>query len=87
MEITKGNIVKSISGRDAGRFYLVVKAEDGYAWIADGKVRPLQKPKRKNLKHLQKTKQAVVVEDYPTDKALKRLLHPYNYPHETDPKV
>ena len=33
MEIVKGCVVKSISGRDAQRFYLVVKIEDGFVWI------------------------------------------------------
>ena len=46
MEIVKGCVVKSISGRDAQRFYLVVKIEDGFVWIADGKVRPLERPEK-----------------------------------------
>ncbi|MDD3193394.1 MAG: KOW domain-containing RNA-binding protein [Oscillospiraceae bacterium] len=80
MEIIKGCVVRSASGRDARRFYLVVKVEDGFVWIADGKVHLLEKPKRKNPKHLRKTNTQVSVEDVTTNNQLKRLLHPFNYP-------
>lgn len=80
MEIKKGCVVKSISGRDAERFYLVVKVEDGFLWIADGKIRPLERPKRKNPKHLRKTNLQVQAEDFATNNQLRRLLHPFNYP-------
>ncbi len=80
MEIKKGCVVKSVSGRDAQRFYLTVKVEDGFAWIADGKVRPLERPKRKNPKHLKKTNLQVRAEDFATNNQLRRLLHPFNYP-------
>ncbi len=80
MEITKGCVVKSVSGRDANRFYLVVQQEDGFVWIADGKVRPLERPKKKNPRHLCKTNTQVAVEEITTNNQLKRLLHPFNYP-------
>ncbi len=49
-----GNVVYSRQGRDAGRMYLVVAAADkeGYVWVADGEVRTLSNPKKKNAKHL-----------------------------------
>ena len=86
MEIVKGCVVKSISGRDAQRFYLVVKTEDGFAWIADGKVRPLEKPKRKNQKHLRATNTRVDEKEITTNNQLKRLLHSFNYPAGQDEK-
>lgn len=48
-----GDIVKSLSGRDENGYFLVINADDGYAVIADGKTRTLNKPKRKNLKHVE----------------------------------
>lgn len=80
MEIKKGCVVKSVSGRDAQRFYLTIKVEDGFVWIADGKIRPLERPKRKNPKHLKTTNLQVRPEDFTTNNQLKRLLHPFNYP-------
>ena len=48
-----GTIVLSKAGRDEGRVFLVVAApEENFRHVADGKLRPLAKPKRKKLKHL-----------------------------------
>ncbi|MCL6638778.1 MAG: KOW domain-containing RNA-binding protein [Firmicutes bacterium] len=48
-----GRLVSSIQGRDSGRFYLVVGAEGGtMVRVADGEGRRVEKPKRKNIKHL-----------------------------------
>jgi ribosomal protein L14E/L6E/L27E len=54
MEI--GTVVFSKMGRDKGKFYAIVKeCEDGFAWIADGDARKLEKPKKKNLSHIKAT--------------------------------
>ncbi len=34
---------------------VVVGVKDGYVYIADGKDRPLERPKRKNPRHLRRT--------------------------------
>ncbi|MDD3831077.1 MAG: KOW domain-containing RNA-binding protein [Clostridia bacterium] len=51
-EISVGCVVYSLSGRDSGRYYVIVKLEDGYAYIVDGNLRKLKNPKKKNMKHL-----------------------------------
>lgn len=49
----KGQFAQSISGRDKGRVFMIVATlEEGYVALADGKLRRLEKPKRKKLKHL-----------------------------------
>ena len=53
MEIKVGSIVRSIAGHDKGSLLLVVALEKGYAYVADGKLRKIEKPKKKKLKHLQ----------------------------------
>ena len=53
MEIKVGSIVRSIAGHDKGDLQLVVSLGDGYAYVADGKLRKIEKPKKKKLKHLQ----------------------------------
>ena len=53
MEIKVGSIVRSIAGHDKGSLLLVVAMEKGYAYVADGKLRKIEKPKKKKLKHLQ----------------------------------
>ena len=48
-----GYVVKSVSGRDKGRFYIVTdQPETLFVTVADGKYRSVNAPKRKNLRHL-----------------------------------
>ena len=49
----RGMIVASAAGHDKGQLYLVVEAEERAVLLADGKNRPLDRPKRKNVKHVQ----------------------------------
>lgn len=53
MEIEKSHIVRSVAGRDKGRVFVVLDAEDEYLTLADGKLRRVEKPKRKKKKHTQ----------------------------------
>ncbi|OPJ60650.1 KOW domain-containing RNA-binding protein [Clostridium oryzae] len=51
-----GRIVISKAGRDKGKYFIVVGAVDEYyVLIADGKLRPGSKPKKKKLRHLEIT--------------------------------
>ena len=53
METTRSSdVVFSLAGHDKGREYVVLKTDDSYALIVDGKTRKLTNPKRKSLKHL-----------------------------------
>ncbi|NLY56039.1 MAG: RNA-binding protein [Firmicutes bacterium] len=48
-----GQLVTSTAGRDAGNNYVIIGTDgDIYVWIADGKYRRVEEPKRKNRKHL-----------------------------------
>ena len=76
MELTKGLVVRAMAGRDQGGYFVVLSLKDGYAEIADGKRRKLEKPKRKNVRHLQATKQILNLEGI-TDKQLRNVLKPY----------
>ncbi len=49
-----GRVVYSNSGRDAGRYYIIIGLpQENYVLIADGTLRKLGKPKLKKLKHLE----------------------------------
>ncbi len=69
-----GTVVKSIAGRDKDRFYAVVSADDDWMWIADGKVRKLANPKKKNKKHLRETKLQIDLSVVLSDKSLRKAL-------------
>lgn len=79
-DIVRGCIVKAEAGRDKekqGAYYAVVATADGYILICDGKRRPLERPKRKNIRHVHKTDDIVTEEFMRTNKALRRALSEY----------
>ena len=73
MDLIKGTVVISKAGRDKGHALAVVGTEDGYVLVADGKERPLARPKKKNPMHLAATNKTVEVESV-SDKALRHSL-------------
>ena len=52
MDIVKANIVKSTAGRDKGELFFVLATEGDFLLLADGKLRPVERPKRKRRKHV-----------------------------------
>ena len=51
MQSHVSDIVLSLSGRDKGKRLLVVREDDTYLYLADGKGRRVENPKRKKRKH------------------------------------
>lgn len=69
------DIVESLAGHDKGRLYVVLKLEDGYVYLVDGKIRTLQNPKRKKRKHVAKicTDESALT-NMATDSEMKKVL-------------
>ena len=78
MNIQKGSIVRAKAGRDKEEgFFVVLRLEGGFAYIADGRRRRVQKPKKKNLLHLAPTN--TVIKGSPeTNNEIKRILNEFN---------
>ena len=72
-----GQIVCSMGGRVKGYFMVVVNECDGCVFVCDGKERPLERPKQKNLKHLFFTNTFLSEESFKTNKALRKSLAIY----------
>ncbi len=72
-----GRVVCSKSGRDKGYFMVVVGEDEHYLYVCDGKERPLERPKRKNAKHLSLTKTVFCENEFKTNKSLKKALAVY----------
>ena len=53
MEVDKSSLVVSKAGRDQGQLFYVIDADEQYVYLADGKSRRLEKPKRKKRKHVE----------------------------------
>ena len=48
------DVVVSTAGRDRGQFFYVIKEEQNFLYLANGKDRTLDKPKLKKRRHIQK---------------------------------
>lgn len=45
------DLVISLAGRDRGQTMLVVREEENFLWLANGRLRRAEKPKRKKRRH------------------------------------
>lgn len=82
MEAKIGMIVRSAAGHDRGNFLVITAVEGDFAFIADGKERKLEKPKKKRLKHLKLTN-TVIDTDNLTDKGLRKIIS--SFPETLNP--
>ena len=78
MKLIIGSVVRAKAGRDKDGFFAVKAFDDKNCFIADGKSRKLDKPKRKNLKHISLTDSVIENINGITDKKLRTLLKEYS---------
>ena len=53
MTLETGMFAKAKAGHDKNCIYVIISVNDEYVYLADGDVRPVCRPKRKNRKHIQ----------------------------------
>ncbi|MCF2669097.1 MULTISPECIES: KOW domain-containing RNA-binding protein [Lachnospiraceae] len=72
-----GMLAKSKAGHDTGKVYVIMDIDDTYVYLADGRIRTLDKLKRKKKKHVQ-----IICKKYDVtaidDVAIKRILKEWN---------
>ena len=73
MSTVKGSIVKATAGREKNCFFVVIDVDSDYAYIADGKRRKLESPKKKKFIHLQPTK-TVIESSFETNPQIRKIL-------------
>ncbi len=73
MELKIGAVVQSVRGHDEG-FFAVLQREGKFAYLANGKQRPLEKPKKKNVRHLRDTGLRLDLSGIRTDRGLRAAL-------------
>lgn len=54
-----GMFARSKAGHDKGRMYLIVREEEDFFYLADGKSRGIENLKKKRKKHLQLVKSGI----------------------------
>lgn len=77
MTITKGSIVRAKAGRDKDSFFVVLSVQEGFAFIADGKRRKVEKPKQKKLIHLAVTN-TTLTETMDTNRKIRKALRDFS---------
>ena len=86
MNIEIGEVVYSIAGRDANKFFVITEiVDDSFVKVADGGLRKIDKPKLKKIKHLKpqgeilpKIKEKLADGKKIFDAELKSALRAYN---------
>ena len=53
-DLTIADVVISVAGRDAGKLFYVLEADETWLSLVNGKDRTIEKPKRKKSKHTRK---------------------------------
>lgn len=67
MDIKLGQVVQSIAGRDANNYFLVMEVVDrNNVKVVDGKIRKIQNPKIKKLKHIRPLADIAAISSYET---------------------
>ena len=74
MAFEAGQIVISKAGRDKGTALVVTAITELGVLVCDGKQRPLERPKRKNPRHLLPTAIYLDAQTMATNRRLKRAL-------------
>ena len=48
-----GFLASSKAGHDKDKIYVIIKEDKEYVWLADGKIKTIDNPKKKRKKHIQ----------------------------------
>ena len=72
--LERGRVVISLAGRDKGRLLAVMQEEKNRVLICDGKERPVDRPKSKNIRHVEATEFSLSETGLASDRALRKAL-------------
>ena len=74
--IEVGMLARSKAGHDKDQIFVIIKTEQEYVYLADGKTRTVCRPKKKKQKHIQiiKEKQDITGVD---DTKLRKIIRNY----------
>lgn len=77
MDLCKGLVVKAKAGRDKDDFFIVMDFNEKEAFICNGKRRKIEKPKKKNIKHLALTNTVSPLSELTSNKKIKSFLNKF----------
>ena len=76
--LERGTAVRSSAGRDKGKLLAIVQAEKDRVLVCDGKERPIDRPKSKNIRHIVSVGAAVTEAELASNRALRTALRRLN---------
>ena len=79
-----GRIVMSKAGRDKNKAQVILKVTENYLLVCDGKERPVERPKRKNPKHLKLTNTYLKAHQLETNRALRKAIKEFCSAYEEE---
>ena len=63
-----GNVVTALAGKEKGQIFVIVRIDDKYAYLSNGKRLKYDKPKKKSLKHIKLYDEEALTEDALSEK-------------------
>ncbi len=79
LNVCKGSLVYSRAGRDKGGLFLVIRTGNGYVYLADGKLRTVEAPKKKKLRHINRTNRVLETDvDEMSNSDVRKALAEYS---------
>ena len=87
-----GFLASSKAGHDKDKIYVIIREDREYVWLADGKIKTVDKPKKKRKKHIQiikyfyneQIKTALLEEKKASDLEIKMVLKEYKKQQMSD---
>lgn len=75
----EGMLAQSTAGHDKTKIYVILREDDAYVYLVDGEIRTMDKPKKKNKKHIQIIKKfrMETEEKALKDSEIKRVIKTY----------
>lgn len=71
-----GMLARSKAGHDAGRIYVIMDTDGAYVYLADGRIRTVNRTKKKKIRHIQ-----LICEEHEVSEAddaqIRRILEEY----------
>lgn len=76
--LERGSIVKATAGKEKGSFFVVLELKKKYVIISDGRHRPIEKAKKKNLKHIIATNTVLSEAFLETNRKIRKSLNVFS---------
>lgn len=71
-----GMLARSKAGHDAGNVYVIMDTDSTYVYLADGRIRTVDRPKKKKIKHIELIRREHDVSEA-NDLQIRRILKEY----------